>query len=326
VKTVPSAALLLLTLTTITAGTVAWQQYQRAERLERERAQMETPAAETTPATPTAIPNSRETVAEAPGEAMSTEDAVEMVTESGRGRGRGDPGNRFNAMMENPEFAAAWQAQQKARLDDRYAALFRRLNLTPAQVDQFKSLLVDRQASRMDVMAAARNEGLSGRESRGEIAELMEQTMAEVNQGIRALLGDAGYAQFEQFERTAPQRAVVGQVEARLSYSSTPLTAAQSDALVRILAETGGTPERFQTAGQIVMMGAGATGGAPIVTPMGSGPSITDTAIARAQGVLTPSQIEALRQVQSEQIAQRQLNELMRQQFQRDRPTAPPGG
>ena len=325
-KPVPAAALVLLTVSTIAAGSLAWQQYQRAERLEAQLAGAPPPPSHS----PVAAAHAETDVDEAlllaePGEdEAGSEPATSPTTTPVRTRdGRGDPGMRLNAMMENPEFAAAWQAQQKARLDDRYAALFRKLNLHPAQIEQLKALMVDRQASRMDVMAAAREEGFTGRENRDELQALMQQTEKEVEANIRALLGDTAYAQLQQYERTALQRNIVSQVENRLSYSSTPLTAAQSEALVGILAETSGRNRRTGSDPNFAM----AFPGGPAVN-VGGRTAITDVAIARAQGLLSPSQLEALRQIQAEQQAQQQVSELMRQQFQRERPTAPrpPGG
>jgi hypothetical protein len=303
-------AIVVLAGTTTAFGALAWQQYQRAERL----AQVTTPAAplEPTPALRTEAPVSAElepatATATVPGD-VGADEASEAPT---RFRGRADPSQRFNALMEDPTFATAWQAQQKARLDDRYAALFRRLNLSPQEIDAFKTLLVERQSARMDVMAAARSEGL-GRENRADLRQLMQETDAEIERSIRDLLGSGRFDQYQHYERTAAQRTVVGQLETRLSYSSAPLTPAQTEALVSILAETTSLPPGPTRTENVFLMTP--PGGSP--TPVYGGGLITDAAITRAQGILSPAQIEGLRQLQAEQQSQQQMQELMRQRFQ----------
>ena len=46
-----------------------------------------------------------------------------------------------------------------------------------------------------------------------------------------------------------------------------------------------------------------------------TGPTITQTAVTQAGTVLTPDQLQALRQMQQEQAAQQQIMNLLRQSF-----------
>src|SRR5207245_2704367 len=125
------------------------------------------------------------------------------------------------------------------------------------------------------VMAAARSEGLTGRENRDQIRELVQNAQNEVDSTIRSTLGDAAFAQYQSYEATQPQRAVVSQLEQRLSYSSTPLSDTQSQQLVQILAET--SPTRDNGNRPMIAIGALAGGG----TFFG-GPTITADAVNRA--------------------------------------------
>jgi hypothetical protein len=222
-------------------------------------------------------------------------------------------GGRFNMMMNSPEVQHLMAMQQKAGLDGRYAALFKRLNLNPADLEKFKNLLVEKQSTVMDVMAAARGQGLGGRDGRDEIRQLVQEAQAEVDGSIRASMGEAVYSQYKQYEATLPQRGVVDQLAQRLSYSSAPLSDAQADQLVGILAATaepsanpGGM--RAQAAGFVTAF----PGGGPVAAMMGGGAKITDTAIVQAQGVLQPQQVSALQSIQQEQQLQAKLMEQMR--------------
>jgi hypothetical protein len=214
-------------------------------------------------------------------------------------RQRGNPRANFAALMANPEFANAMSLQQRAALDSRYAALFKEMKLSPAELEKFKSLLVERQSSRMDVMNAARENGLNPRENRDEINKLVAEAQAEVDANIKAALGDTRFAQYQNYDATQPQRNLVSQLDQRLSYTSTQLNPTQTQFLITALS-SGDTSTTDQGGGP------GNWGGG------GNRTVISDTVIQKAQSVLSPDQVAALKQIQSEQLAQQKVRELMR--------------
>lgn len=228
-------------------------------------------------------------------------------------------GGRFGAMLNNPEAQKLMAVQQKGALDSRYSSLFKQLNLSPADLEKFKNLLVEKQSAVMDVMAAARSEGLTGRENRDQIRELVQNAQNEVDNTIRSTLGDAAYSQYQNYEATQPQRAVVSQLEQRLSYSPTPLTDTQSQQLVQILAQTSPTTTNEGNGGRpLVALGSAGGGGMFF-----GGPTITADAVNRAQGVLTPEQLTALQSLQQEQQASALLRQQMRANFQNPAQASP---
>lgn len=271
------------------------------------------------------------------GEATITPERTERQETGNDGPGRRDfsdlPG-RVMAFMDNPEMQRMVAITQRANLDGRFSALFKSLRLSPADLEKFKNLLVEKQSSAMDVMAAARAQGLSGRENAGELRQMVRDSQAEVDESIRATLGEAGFAQYKNFEQTLPQRTVVNQLDQRLSYSSTPLNPQQSEQLVQILAQNAPANSRANAnAAAAVFVGAETVaGGAGARVVMGGGGNrITDQAVTQAQGVLSAPQVEALRQLQQEQQAQAQLAQQMRNNMGGRRngtggqaPTAPP--
>lgn len=235
-------------------------------------------------------------------------------------------GGRFAAILASPEVQKLMAVQQKAGLDSHYASLFKQLNLSPADLEKFKNLLVEKQSAVMDVMAAARAEGLTGRENRDQIRQLVQNAQTEVDNTIRSTLGDAAYAQYQNYEATVPQRNVVSQLDQRLSYSSTPLTDTQSAQLVQILAETApqkSNTDRGNATSPMVQMLGGAARGGPVGALVGGSAPITNDAITRAQGVLAPQQLSALQGLQQEQQAAAQLRQQLRANAQ-NRPQATP--
>ena len=245
-----------------------------------------------------------------------------------RDRGPGGPGGFGNVMnaLQKPEIQRLIATQQKAQLDARYASLFKNLNLAPAQLEKFKNLLVERQTSMMDVMTAAREQGVDPRKDPKGFQQLVAGTQAEIDASIKAAIGDTAYSQYKGYEQTAPQRATTDQLSQRLSYSATPLTADQSAAMLQILTQTslsarpviGTTVTATVTTdgggrggpggGMSFIAGGGGGGGGG-----NSGTAITDATINLAQGVLSGPQIDALKQLQAEQQAQAQLGQTFRQ-------------
>jgi hypothetical protein len=227
----------------------------------------------------------------------------------------------FTSLMERPEMARLMAIQQKGQIDARFAALFKKLGLPSDKLAQFKALLADKLSAAIDVMAAAEPQGVDPVRNPQEFNKLIQDTQSELDEKIKSLLPPAGFAQYQNYLQTEPQRAAVSQLQQALSYSDTQISPAQADQLVQILADTAANRSGGGTASYSVVSGPGvttvmATGPFPS-TGMGTGPwggaSITDEAIARAQSVLSAPQVQALQEIQQQQQAATQLRQLLMQ-------------
>jgi hypothetical protein len=212
----------------------------------------------------------------------------------------------FAALSNTPEFQKLMSAQQRGVVESRYAALFKGLSLPPADLDKLKTLLADKQGAIFDVLTAARAQGLTGRENRDQVQQMIQSAQGEVDQSIQQLIGAQGFSQYQNYEATLSQRATVDLLDKRLSYTQTPLTEQQSQQLIGILASTtssnaSGNPSQSAVAARNAF-GLGGTMPAPI----------KDQAVQLAQGVLAGPQLEALQQMQQEQQAAQQLQRLLR--------------
>lgn len=229
-------------------------------------------------------------------------------------------GPNMSALMDNPEFQKAVLTQMRGGLDNRYAALFRRLQLKPDELEKLRNLLVERQASAMDAFAAVRF-GESGPADPVDLRRLVEQAQAEIDTNIHALLGDQRFQQYQDFDRNGFAYSVADQLERRLSYSSSPLLPEQAEEIARILAETAPAPtpgaERRGTFA-IATAGSGPVplpmGNADFVFSAGGQPLISDEALIRAADILTPEQLGGLRDLQAEQQASSQVFSTLRRQ------------
>jgi hypothetical protein len=323
VNTPKNYLILFLALTTLGCGALAWRQYQelvalRASALnndERADLQRRLWAAE-----------KRKHELEASLAAKRDPGTGEPADAPDGGPG-GDrrAGNRnnmagnFMAMMDKPEIQKLMAIQQRSALDARFAALFKNLNLSPAQLEQFKNLLVEKQTALTDALAAARAQGINPRADPEDFQKLIASAQAEADNNIKVALGDAGYAQYQQYQQTLPQRNVVTQLAQSLSYTSTPLTADQTEQMVSILAAN--TPASNNSPGNTIR--ATVVAGFGIGGPGQTSP-ITNDAITQSQTILSPAQVTALQQLQATQQAQAQLQAAMRNQFRNSGPAGGP--
>jgi hypothetical protein len=254
-------------------------------------------------------------------------------------RGRGDSQlQQMNAMREvlaKPEVQAMIALQQRAGIEARYAALFKNLNLSPDQSARLSALLVERGNTRQDLFSAAREQGIDPRTNPESFRKLLANAQTELDAGIKAVIGDAGLAQLQTYERTLPQRSIVNELQQRLSYTSTPLTSTQSEQLIQILAANA-PPRPTDSATSAARPGPGSgpppprgpdfggmfnnmIGGPPGLPPevidgalrVAAAP-VTPAAVAQAQSVLAPTQLAALQQIQAQQQAQQQLQQIIR--------------
>ncbi len=228
----------------------------------------------------------------------------------------------FIGMMDTPEIQQLMALRSRGMLDSRYAALFKNLNLPPDQLKKFQDLLLDKQSTMRDVLSAMRSQGLTpSRENADQMRTLVQDANTEIDSQIRSTLGEAAFAQYQDYEHTQPQRATVDRVQQRLSYSSQPLTDQQASQLVSLLAQNSPDAPGNRNGGgggglrQLFNGGGGAT--API----------TEQALQQASTILAPAQLTALQDLQKEQQAQSQLARQARDNFgpPRSAPAAPAG-
>jgi hypothetical protein len=238
----------------------------------------------------------------------------------GENRGRRGPGGwgPWQSMASDPKLQKLMAIQQKGMLDSRYAALFKSLNLTPQQLDQFKNLLVEKQQAMLDAMNAAREQGINPRTDPDAFNQAITQAQAAVDAQIQSALGDAGFAQYQQYVQTLPERNTVNQLQQALSYTGTPLTDDQASQMINLLQQTSPPRSGNGTAG------TGAPGGIGALLGMGNQTSrVTDETITQAAGILSGPQVQALQQIQTQQQTQQQIQQMMRNA---NRPPAPPPG
>jgi hypothetical protein len=223
---------------------------------------------------------------------------------------RGGRFGGFAAMAGNPEFQKLMSIQMKGRIVQTYGALFKSLNLSPEQLSQFEGLLADKQQAMMDVMQAAREQGVSPRTDPDGFKNLVNQAVSQSDASIQQALGDAGFQQYQQYQQSLPERNTVNSLQQSLSYTQTPLTDDEANQLIGLLQQTQPQRAGNGTAGT----NNGGDGGPGIMSLINGGGTakVTDEALTQASGVLSAPQISALQQIQQQQQAQQQMQQMMR--------------
>lgn len=240
-----------------------------------------------TAAAPAPLIASAEVISEIPAVsevAENPETAQENPAENRDGGGAGGGGNRgaqfaaeMAVLLEDPEFNEAWKIQQEARIESRYGALFKDLNLPPDQLASLKTLLVERENVGREVWMTAPSLGLNPRESRDQLRELTAEFQAEVDANIANTVGPNAMAALRDYNNSSSPRSTVATIGQRLSNYGQPLNESQSRQLVTILAETG--------------------------TRQGRTTLITAATITRATGILSNTQLNQLKAEQAVQQA-----------------------
>jgi RNA polymerase sigma factor (sigma-70 family) len=200
--------------------------------------------------------------------------------------------------MYSPEFRSLMAEAQKSRLNIYYSPLFQQLNLSSADLDRFKELLVDKQFAVGDANRKALDLGMDYDAAR----QVIPYAQGEIEHDIKALLGDDRYATYQTYEATRKQRFLIDQLQQRLDGSSAPLSPDQASQLVQTLHASAPVENPPSTAGIGAQMAAG-------IRWRDFSMSVSDDNVATAAAILTPAQVDALRQIQEEQSAAAELRQ-----------------
>lgn len=278
-------------ISTLVAGGIALFQYQRAEKLERELLRMQAGMFQRQlDAASVASDQPEHTEENVVGPAVAGGSTGERAEDTETESLPVDPSKvaqARRAIMAKPSYQRAVQLKQDAWVEEKYGALFAQLQLDPAKLNNLRRLLLDRRFASRDVRMVAEELGL-GAEQNAELRKLSEENRLEIDAEIQAMLGEQGYGKLSAYEGTVNQRAIIDRLESRLSYSQSPLNAAQNQALYDLFSPSG----------------SGASGAGPNRVW-----SLTEDSLTQAQAVLSAEQLEVLQILMEEQTVERTLNE-----------------
>ncbi|MGA2555687.1 MAG: sigma-70 family RNA polymerase sigma factor [Verrucomicrobiota bacterium] len=137
-------------------------------------------------------------------------------------------GGMLENMMKDPDFLKAMTEPQAQMLKTQYAPLVKQLNLTPEQRDAFYAALMDNATNAMAqalvMMSGTNKAGATG---------VLEDAQKSLQDQMRSLLGDSGFAQFQEYQTTIPDRQLLESM--KTSFADNPLTDDQQQRLLQIM-------------------------------------------------------------------------------------------
>lgn len=214
-------------------------------------------------------------------------------------------GRSFPELMSDPEYSALYAKSLRLALSEYRGGTLHKLGVPDDVVAKAIDLLVEEQASAMDLHNLAGTNPLQPGNAR-EIQQMRAQLAQETQAQLKALLGAETYARYKgEVEGTGRQvQLATAPLDRRLSYSDEPLTTDQLERLQEYEAAQGyGSREYFQKAARLERE----------VRTSGVLP-VDEAKLAFYRSVLTPRQMEAVEELHREREAALQRSLLPRKE------------
>ena len=203
-------------------------------------------------------------------------------------------GNMLAEMMKNPEMVKALREQQAMMVKLQYGPLARQLNLSSEQTDSLYQILTDKAVRGMENGSAT----LSGGDP-GNAAQTAADLAKETESALQALLGDAGYKAFQDYQTTVADRTLLNTFKS--NFVDNPLSDDQQQQLLQVMTAArqsvaGPNPpdlsllspeDRLAKAGQVLQQQE----------------QINQQVLAQASGFLSPDQLQTLGASQSNLVS-----------------------
>jgi hypothetical protein len=132
-------------------------------------------------------------------------------------------------LAAHPEFRPLLIAEQRLRYADDYAAFYRKIGLTPDQIERFEAVLLE--SSYPSYVNASGQRVVFNYAPR-------QYSAAEQAMQLREVLGEANYAEYQEYTRTSEARRKTDALARSLYYTDSALTAEQAGQMEQILMQS----------------------------------------------------------------------------------------
>jgi RNA polymerase sigma factor (sigma-70 family) len=194
-------------------------------------------------------------------------------------------------MMGDPAMKEFVRQAQLDKIKSMFADLVKELKLTPEQADQFYQLINDNASKHLDRLTTA-----------GQTTSEPDNADQELGNQLKALLGDAGFARFQEYGTEIPARTTVSLLDAQLG--DAPLSAEQNVRLLQVIkAEPYNLTQGITGAPDQAFLGSQADIDAFLQQVTESNQRI----LQRAGSFLTPDQLAVLNNILTKAIDARRL-------------------
>jgi hypothetical protein len=209
----------------------------------------------------------------------------------------GGMGNFLAKMMADPETKKMIRAQQRLMLDQIYSPLIKQMGLSAEEAEQFRNLLADHTLKSAEKATALL--GGAASTNRAELTARLTEEQKAFDEQVRSLLGESRYAQYQDYQQTAGERAQLNQFRQQFSGESA-VTDQQTEQLLAFMKEAKqavGGLEQPQDAASMQAMLSGEGIEKLLQNQEAAGRQVYE----RARGVLSDSQLAAFGRFQTNQ-------------------------
>jgi hypothetical protein len=221
----------------------------------------------------------------------------------------GTKGNSMADMFKDPEMLKAMRPMQLATTKMMYGPLVKQLNLSPEQADQFYGIIVDNGLKSVQAMQS------------GTISpEDMTASTQSMEAALQSLLGDAGYAQYQNFTKNdmADQTLFTAM---KNDFADNPLSDTQQQQLLQamktarqsVTANSPVDPSQANPSDKMAAMGQA----------MQQQEQMNQSVLQQAAAFLSPAQLQTLGTSQSNMIAMQKSMAPMMQKMLGNAPASP---
>ncbi|MDB6029182.1 MAG: polymerase, sigma-24 subunit, subfamily [Verrucomicrobiales bacterium] len=196
-------------------------------------------------------------------------------------------------MLDDPEQKASRLEEEKMTIKRSHAALFKQLNLTPDQQQKLVNIMAEKEVFGVNLGMALLTGGSS---PSPELQNEITTAQKKFDDDMEALLGLDGFKQFNDFERTLPDRASLDEFKQQVKKK--PLTAEQEKQLIEAMIE-----ERAKTSSStLTEMAKSKVDFAAEKQILDLQELINQQVLARAAEFLGPEQLAALTKYQTKKL------------------------
>jgi hypothetical protein len=241
-----------------------------------------------------------------PDAALSAEAGPATNSDSGFGQ-------MLSKMMQDPDTRKMIRDQQRLMMNQLYGPLIKQLGLSPAQADQFKTLLADNAATAAD--QAASMFGANSQTNRQDATKAIEASQKNLDDQLKNLLGNDGFAQYKTYQQTAGERMQLNLFQQQMA-TDNPLTDTQTEQLLSFMKQER---DAATAAGAPAPPGAGQDkasleamfSGDQADKLLESQQTVNSRVFDRAQSILSPDQLDAFGKFQTNQLQMMRLGMTM---------------
>ncbi|MEM7145704.1 MAG: hypothetical protein AAF591_11260, partial [Verrucomicrobiota bacterium] len=216
----------------------------------------------------------------------------------------------LSKMMEDPGMAAMIEQQQGVMIDGMFGPLFSELGLSEEDSSAVRALILEKQMVATRLGLQMMNEDLS-KEEQKELGDAIKAETDRVNAAIKETLGDEGYAEFELFEKSQPERQALQAYKQSLSGQGIDLSFDQEEELMSAMYEertsfnfsTGDFGDQTKNDPELLDKFTEAN----VDQYLGEYRQLQDRIVERASGILSEDQLEAFKANQESMVKMQEM-------------------